>query len=116
MSKDLTTSVVARDNVLNNTYALTELEKNLELGGMQFEGETVFTKEQVATLLDVTERTIDNYIANHSEELTKNGYRILKGNSLKNIKLAYVDEPKSPDIIHIYLSSFTQSCHAHYRQ
>lgn len=98
MSKDLTTSVVARDNILNNTYALTELEKNLELGGVKFEGETVFTKEQVATLLDVTERTIDNYIANYSEELAKNGYKILKGNALKNIKLAYVNET---DFVHI---------------
>lgn len=95
---ELTTSLVARNNVLNNTYAVTELEKHLQLGGLRFEGETVFTKAQVAQILDITERTVDNYISSNSDELSKNGYRILKGNSLKNIKLLYVDEINFVDI------------------
>ena len=33
MSKDLTTSAVARSNVLNNRYALSKLEEHLALGG-----------------------------------------------------------------------------------
>ena len=33
MSKDLTTSSVARQNVLNNSYALSQLEAHLALGG-----------------------------------------------------------------------------------
>lgn len=105
MNKDLTTSLIARNNVLNNKYALAELENNLQLGGLVWENETVFTKQQAAQILDVTERTIDNYIANSGEELTKNGYRILKGKALKNIRLAYVDEinfvdisPKAPSL------------------
>lgn len=95
---ELTTSLVARNNVLNNTYAVTELEKHLQLGGLRFEGETVFTKAQVSQILDITERTVDNYISSNSDELSKNGYRILKGNSLKNIKLLYVDEINFVDI------------------
>jgi hypothetical protein len=38
MSKELTTSLVARKNVLNNTYALQQLESNLELGGAGLRG------------------------------------------------------------------------------
>lgn len=95
---ELTTSLVARNNVLNNPYAISELEKHLQLGGLQFEGETVFTKAQVAQILDITERTVDNYISSNSDELSRNGYRILKGNSLKNIKLLYVDEINFVDI------------------
>lgn len=105
MNKDLTTSPVARKNVLNNTYALQQLESNLELGGRSFEGETVFTKQQAADILAIDERTIDRYLSSHGDELAGNGYRILKGKSLKNIKLADVHDisvvdisPKAPSL------------------
>lgn len=99
MSKDLTTSPVARQNVLNNPYALSQLETHLALGGLQFEGETVFTKAQAAEILDIDERTVDRYLSSSAEELKANGYHILKGKSLKNIKLAYVDDMNVVDII-----------------
>lgn len=99
MSHDLTTSSVARQNVLNNPYALSKLEEHLALGGLQFEGEILFTKSQVAEILAVDERTIDRYLTRSSEEIKANGYRVLKGNSLKNIKIAYVDDMNVVDII-----------------
>jgi len=99
MSHDLTTSEVARQNVLNNRYALTKLEEHLALGGLQFEGETIFTKSQLAEILTIDERTIDRYLTTHSEEIKANGYQILKGNALKNIKLAYVNDTNVVDII-----------------
>jgi hypothetical protein len=98
MSKDLTNSLVARKNVLNNPYALNQLETNLQFGGLKFEGETVFTKQQAAVLLEVDERTIDRYLSSYSEELKSNGYRILRGKSLKSIRLAYVDDTDVVDI------------------
>lgn len=98
MNNDLTTSLIARNNVLNNKYALAELENNLQLGGLRWENETIFTKQQVAQILEITERTIDNYIASSGEELAKNGYQILKGKDLKNIRLAYVGETDFVDI------------------
>lgn len=98
MSKDLTTSLVARKNVLNNSYALQQLESNLELGGRLFEGETVFTKQQAADILAIDERTIDRYLNSHGDELEDSGYRVLKGKSLKNIRLAYVDDINVADI------------------
>ena len=36
MDRDLTTSAFARKNVLNNPYALKQLEANLALGGLNF--------------------------------------------------------------------------------
>lgn len=98
MSKELTTSLVARKNVLNNTYALQQLESNLELGGLAFEGETVFTKQQAADLLAIDERTIDRYLSSHSDELGGSGYRVIKGKSLKNMRLSYVDDTNVADI------------------
>lgn len=99
MSKDLTTSPVARQNVLNNPYALNQLETHLALGGLQFEGVTLFTKAQAAEILAVDERTIDRYLSSSTDELKSNGYKILKGKNLKNIKLAYVDDTGVVDII-----------------
>lgn len=98
MSKELTTSLIARKNVLNNGYALQQLEKNLELGGLNFEGETLFTKQQAADILTIDERTIDRYLSNHGEELEESGYRVIKGKILKNIRLAYVDDMNVVDI------------------
>lgn len=98
MSHDLTTSSVARQNVLNNRYALTKLEEHLALGGLQFEGESIFTKAQVAEILAVDERTIDRYLTSHGDEIKENGYRILKGDTSKNIKLAYVNDANVVDM------------------
>ncbi len=99
MSHDLTNSMVARQNVLNNRYALEKLEEHLALGGLLFEDEVIFTKSQVAELLAVDERTIDRYLTRYGDEVRANGYRILKGNTLKNIKLAYVGDTNVVDII-----------------
>jgi hypothetical protein len=92
MSKDLSTSAVARSNVLNNRYALGKLEEHLALGGLRIEGELVFFKAHLAELLDIDERTIDRYLAGHETELKQNGYQALKEKSFKNMNLASVDD------------------------
>jgi len=84
--KDLTVSQVDRQNILNNPYALQEIEKATSIKGIPFEGKTVVLKEQVAAFFDVTPRTIDNYIERHGEELRQNGYELLRGNRLKRLK------------------------------
>lgn len=99
MSTDLTSSDIARRNILNNRYALEQLETALELGGLRIDGELIFFKSHVAELLAIDERTIDRYLANFELELKGNGYRLLKGKSLKNIKLAQVDDINVVDLI-----------------
>jgi hypothetical protein len=88
MKKDLTTSELDRQNILNNPYALAEIEKATGIQGIPFEGKTVVLKEQVASFFEVTPRTVDNYLEKNASELQKNGYEVLKGNRLKEIKLA----------------------------
>jgi hypothetical protein len=70
MSKDLTNSSVHRQNILNNPYALQEIEKATRISGIPFEGKTVVLKEQVADFFEVTPRTVDNYIENYRRELS----------------------------------------------
>jgi hypothetical protein len=86
MAKDLTASSHDRQNILNNRYALQQAEQHLGLGGVNFEGETVFTKAQVVALYDVSESTIEKYLVSHADELKVNGYTLLRGKKLKEFK------------------------------
>lgn len=97
MNKDLTSSDISRQNILNNSYALEQIETNLSLGGTYWHDEAVFIKTQVAEILEIDERTIDRYLENNKEELSKNGYRVLKGKELKDFK-EYVDDIHVVDI------------------
>lgn len=101
MSKDLTTSNLHRQNVLNNPLALKQMETELQLGGTLLDGTPIFTKSQVAQILGVDERTIDRAISEQNEELTRNGYRVLKSSELKEFKdLVGVDDINVVDIGH----------------
>ncbi len=86
--KDLTVSQLDRQNILNNPYALQEIEKATRITGIPFEGKTVVLKEQVSAFFEVTPRTIDNYIDKFSDELRQNGYEVLRGNRLKTFKMS----------------------------
>ena len=86
--KDLTVSQIDRQNILNNPYAVEEIEKAAGIKGIQFEGKHVVMKEQVASFFGVSARTIDNCIAKNERELAENGYVVLKGNRLKLFKEA----------------------------
>lgn len=88
MNKDLTTSLIDRQNILNNHYAISEIEKAAGIQGIPFEGKIVVLKEQVASFFEVTQRTIENYLEQYSEELAQNGYEVLKGKRLKILKEA----------------------------
>jgi len=96
MTETLTTSQIDRQNILNNPYALREIETAAGLQGIPFEGKSVITKEIVASFFEVTPRTVDNYIERYGEELRRNGYELLKGKRLKQfkeaVKAADVDE------------------------
>lgn len=83
---DLTSSKHQRQNILNNRYALQAAEQHLALGGIKFRDETVFTKQQVVALFDISEPTVERYVAQHGDELKANGYHVLKGKSLKEFK------------------------------
>jgi hypothetical protein len=97
MSKDLTNSPVDRQNILNNSYALVEVEKAIGIKGIPFEGGAVVLKEQVADFLEVTVRTIENYLEQFGPELARNGYEVIRGNRLRDLKLR-ISEAEVPEI------------------
>ena len=46
MAKDLTSSEIDRQNILNNQYAIEEIRKAVGLEGILFENEFKFIKDQ----------------------------------------------------------------------
>ncbi len=89
MQRDLTNSKIDRQNILNNELALNEICTSSNINGIKFENKIYFTKNMLATFYDVDVRTIERYVADNLQELTENGYEILKGKRLKEfIKIA----------------------------
>lgn len=84
--KDLTVSQVQRQNILNNNLALQEVEKNVGIQTNYYEDEMWLTKKQVQEFYEISDSTIERYIEKNSEELTKNGYKVLRGKALKDYK------------------------------
>ncbi len=89
MAKDLTTSDIHRKNILNNRYALREIENEVAFPGISFEGMLRYTKRQIAEFYDIDLRTVERYLDQYELELTSNGYEVLSGNRLRQFKQAY---------------------------
>lgn len=82
MSKDLVHSQVDRQNILNNSYAIEQIQKELPLTGYLWQTEIVFTIDSVSNIFDVDTRTIQRIIEANRDELAQNGFRILSGDTL----------------------------------
>lgn len=97
MKKDLTTSKIDRQNILNNELAVNEIQTQTGIQGIVYDGRIRFTKTMVATYFDVDQRTIERYVSENSDEIMSNGYEILKGKKLKEF-MNCVLEQDVPDI------------------
>ena len=97
MAKDLTVSQVDRLNILNNDMAIAEIQKNTSIKGIIFEDKLWFTKNMATAFFDVDIRTIERYISDSIDELTQNGYEILRGQRLKSF-FDCVMQQDAPDI------------------
>lgn len=89
MTKDLTTSDLHRRNILNNRYAIQEIESEIAFRGVWFEESVRYTKRQIAQFFAIDERTINRYLEQHEDEVADNGYEVLKGSRLRAFKAAY---------------------------
>lgn len=87
--QDLTESTIQRQNILNNKYAVKRIQEYIGLEGMLFDGEYKFTKAMVASFFNIDERTIERYLELFSEELKLNGYILIRGKTLKELKLQF---------------------------
>ena len=86
MSKDLTNSPIDRQNILNNGFALEEIKKATNIKGIELEGSMRLTKEQIALFFNIDIRTLERYIEKFGDELSVNGYEVLKGQRLNKFR------------------------------
>ena len=92
MPKDLTSSSINRQNILNNKFALSEIKKSIGIKCIQFNGKEVLLKEQVAEFFEVSVRTIELYLQKHESELQQNGYEVLRGKPLQDLKNTIISQ------------------------
>lgn len=89
MAKDLTNSRLDRQNILNNEIAVEEIQKTSKIKTVFWDKKYYLTKDMVADYFQVDVRTIERYISNYSDELSSNGFELLKGKKLADFIDAY---------------------------
>lgn len=82
MAKNLTTSRIDRQNILNNEIAVEETKNKSGVESVLWEGKVFITREMTADFFKVDIRTIHRYIEQNNDELDANGYVALKGKKL----------------------------------
>lgn len=87
--KDLTSSNIDRQNILNNSLVLNNLRNYFGVPGMLFQDEHKYTKQQISEFYQIDIVTIERYLEGNENELKHNGYIVLKGSSLKEFKTQY---------------------------
>ncbi len=92
MPQDLTESPVDRQNILNNPFAVSELQKATQIRGVLFEGTPRVIKGQIAAFFEVDPRTIERCLEQNSDELAQNGYEVIRGKRLQDFRLAISDQ------------------------
>jgi hypothetical protein len=105
MQKDLTTSPIHRNNILNNSVALKAIEQNTGIKTISYEGDRWLTKKQVQEFYEISDSTIERYLEKHAEELNQNGYKVLRGSALKtykNVDATFIDEGSKIVVLGIF--------------
>lgn len=60
--------------MLSNNYALQAIQSSLDINGLRFHDQLLFTTKMVADFYGVDERTIKRYIRDHGYELRADGF------------------------------------------
>ena len=68
MKNDFIDSAIVRQNVLNNSFAVAAIQKEIGLTGILFENEYKFLFKQITDFFEVTDRTIRECIARNEKD------------------------------------------------
>ena len=99
MSKDLTNSRLDRQNILNNDIAVEEIQAKSGVEGIMWEGKIYVTREMTAQFFDVDIRTVSRYLEQNGQELSENGYEVLRGKKLKSFLEAAKNSGKDINVL-----------------
>lgn len=65
--KYLTNSTISRQNILNNNYAIEEIQNAIGIEGIVFDNQFRFLKSQIASFFEIDERTVERYLEIHEK-------------------------------------------------
>ena len=82
----------------NNDIAIDEIQEKSGIDGIIWEDKIYVTKEMTADFFEVDIRTISRYLEQNNDELTTNGYEILKGKRLKSFMNAVENSGKDINV------------------
>jgi len=107
-NKDLTSSKIDRNNILNNRLVVERVIEEIGIKGTIFEGGYKFTIDQVAEMFVVSKSTIERILSTNNEEISENGYEVLEGYRLRTFvsEVYNSDTIKSDGIKHRRLGIF----------
>ncbi|MEO1780966.1 DNA-binding protein [Enterococcus diestrammenae] len=91
MNRDLTESSIDRQNILNNSLALKEVQRIYGLSGVPFNDTIYFTNSQIAEFFSVDIRTIERLVEEHKDELESNDYHVISGKMLTEFRQSIKD-------------------------
>lgn len=89
MAKDLTSSRLDRQNILNNEMAIEEIQNTTKIKTVFWNNKHYFTKVMVADYFQADVRTVERYLNSYAEELSANGHELLKGKIMDEFIEAY---------------------------
>lgn len=98
MAKDLTTSRIDRQNILNNELAINEIQSQSGVDGVYWNDTIYVTREMTASFFQIDPRTISRYIEQNGRELSENGYEVLRGKRLKSFLSAAKNSGKDINV------------------
>ena len=83
MARDLTSSRIDRQNILNNEFAMEEIQSKSGIECIPWNGKYYLTREMASSFFEVDIRTISRCVEQNNNEITANGYEVLRGKRLK---------------------------------
>lgn len=98
MKKNLITSKLDRENILNNPFAMKAMEQQLGIKTHYFDHQYYLTAREIANFYDIDIRTLRRYLSLYGQELKDNGYKIIKDDDLKRFINLYLGDNIVTDI------------------
>lgn len=93
----LDNSIIDRRNILNNQFAISEIQKETQIQGIPYLDDYWLTTQQVADYFEIDTRTIKRYVSEYGTELRESGYRIIEGAELEHLKdVGDINVPNMP--------------------
>jgi hypothetical protein len=86
MPKTLTDSLIERQNILNNPFAVKKIQSHLKISGITIDDKLWITTQQAADFFETDISTIKRYLDKNDKELRQNGYKLFTGKDLEIAK------------------------------